>query len=37
MDTLYITTQDDKKIEDPEILRSLEEKFSRLVARPEQQ
>jgi [protein-PII] uridylyltransferase len=35
MDTLYITTQDDRKIEDPEILRTLEEKFSHLVSRPE--
>jgi len=35
MDTLYITTQDDKKIEDPETLRTLEETFSRLVDRPE--
>lgn len=35
MDTLYITTQDDKQIEDPAILRALEEKFSSLVARPE--
>ena len=35
MDTLYITTQDHKKIEDPEILQALEDKFSGLVARPE--
>ena len=35
MDTLYITTSDDKKIEDPATLRALEEKFNSLVARPE--
>jgi hypothetical protein len=35
MDTLYITTQDNKQITDPEVLRMLEEKFSGLVARPE--
>jgi len=36
MDTLYITTQDDKQIIDPELLQALEEKFNNLVARPEQ-
>jgi [protein-PII] uridylyltransferase len=33
MDTLYITTHDDKQIEDPTTLRALEEKFNSLVAR----
>ncbi|NQX01116.1 [protein-PII] uridylyltransferase [bacterium] len=35
MDTLYITTQDGRKIEDPALLEQLEEQFSALVARPE--
>jgi [protein-PII] uridylyltransferase len=35
MDTLYITTADRKRIEDPEALRKLEETFSQLVDRPE--
>lgn len=35
MDTLYITTADRKRIEDPETLRKLEETFSSLVDRPE--
>jgi [protein-PII] uridylyltransferase len=35
MDTLYITTDDGRKIEDPATLTSLEERFSALVARPD--
>ncbi len=35
MDTLYITTADDKQILDPKLLRALEEKFNNLVAREE--
>ncbi|QTN31757.1 [protein-PII] uridylyltransferase [Akkermansiaceae bacterium] len=35
MDTLYITTADHKQIGDPETLRMLEDKFSRLVDRPD--
>jgi [protein-PII] uridylyltransferase len=35
MDTLYITTSDDKQIEDPELLAALETKFNSLVARSE--
>ena len=35
MDTLYITTADGGKVEDPEILRQLEERFTTLIARPE--
>ncbi len=35
MDTLYITTQDDKPIEDPAVLEALEERFNNLVSRPE--
>ncbi len=35
MDTLYITTGDGGKIEDPAILRSLEERFAAIIARPE--
>ncbi|WP_411827566.1 [protein-PII] uridylyltransferase [Luteolibacter sp. AS25] len=35
MDTLYITTGDQKKIEDPELICSLEEKFNQLISRPE--
>jgi [protein-PII] uridylyltransferase len=37
MDTLYITTADGRKVEDPEVLRQLEERFSTLIARPETQ
>jgi len=37
MDTLYITTAAGGKVEDPVILRRLEEQFSSLVARPETQ
>ncbi|MGJ8643913.1 MAG: [protein-PII] uridylyltransferase [Luteolibacter sp.] len=32
MDTLYITTADGKQITDPEVLKSLEERFSSLVS-----
>lgn len=35
MDTLYITTADGGKIEDPEILAQLEERFTALIARSE--
>lgn len=35
MDTLYITTADGKKIEDPELLKQLEAEFSTLISRPE--
>ena len=35
MDTLYITTADGGKVEDPEILHQLEERFSALIARPD--
>ncbi len=35
MDTLYITTADHEQIQDPQILRGLEQKFSTLVAREE--
>lgn len=35
MDTLYITTSDDKQILDPDLLLALEEKFNNLVAREE--
>ncbi len=35
MDTLYITTADDKMIEDPATLKALEEKFNALVERAE--
>ncbi|MFD2257371.1 [protein-PII] uridylyltransferase [Luteolibacter algae] len=35
MDTLYIVTSENKKIEDPQLLRALEEKFNNLVARKE--
>jgi [protein-PII] uridylyltransferase len=35
MDTLYITTADGGKVEDPEILKQLEERFTALIARPE--
>jgi [protein-PII] uridylyltransferase len=37
MDTLYITTADGGKVEDPAILQALEDRFSALVARPETQ
>jgi [protein-PII] uridylyltransferase len=35
MDTLYITTAEGGKIEDPAILSQLEDRFSELIARPE--
>lgn len=35
MDTLYITTSDGTKIEDPALLQQLSEEFSALVSRPE--
>jgi [protein-PII] uridylyltransferase len=35
MDTLYITTTDGRKVEDPEILRQLENRFTALISRPE--
>ncbi|MEN9974349.1 MAG: [protein-PII] uridylyltransferase, partial [Verrucomicrobiota bacterium] len=35
MDTLYITTTDGGKIEDQEILRQLEERFTTLISRPD--
>ena len=35
LDTLYITTTDGQKIQDPERLKQLEEKFSLLISRPE--
>jgi hypothetical protein len=37
MDTLYITTAEGGKVEDPEILRQLAERFSILIARPDTQ
>ena len=37
MDTLYITTTDGRKVEDPELLGRIEEEFSSLIARPETQ
>lgn len=37
MDTLYITTADGQKIEDPQILEDLETQFSEIVSRPETQ
>jgi len=37
MDTLYITTQEGGKVEDPAILRQLEERFSALITRPDTQ
>lgn len=37
MDTLYITTAAGGKVEDPEILRQLEERFTSLIARPDTQ
>ncbi len=35
MDTLYITTAEGGKIEDPALLEELEERFSTLIARPD--
>ncbi len=35
MDTLYITTPEGKKIEDPDVLRQLEERFTTLISRPD--
>ena len=35
MDTLYITTQDGKKIENPGLLQQIEMQFTALVSRPE--
>jgi len=35
MDTLYITTAEGGKVEDPEILRILTEQFTTLISRPE--
>jgi hypothetical protein len=35
MDTLYITTQDGKKIENPVALKQIEAQFTTLVSRPE--
>jgi [protein-PII] uridylyltransferase len=35
MDTLYITTRDGKKIENPVPLKEIEAQFSALVSRPE--
>ncbi len=35
MDTLYITTLDGKKIENPELLKQIETQFTTLVSRPE--
>ncbi len=35
MDTLYITTADGAKVQDPEILRKLTEDFTALISRPE--
>ena len=35
MDTLYITTTAGAKIQDPELLKRLEEEFSSLISRPE--
>lgn len=37
MDTLYITTTAGKKVQDPEILRQLEERFTALISRPDTQ
>jgi [protein-PII] uridylyltransferase len=37
MDTLYITTRDGRKVEDPEILRQLEDRFTALISRPDTQ
>jgi [protein-PII] uridylyltransferase len=35
MDTLYITTPDGGKIEDPRILQQLEDRFTSLISRPD--
>jgi [protein-PII] uridylyltransferase len=35
MDSLYITTRDGKKIEDPALLQNLEDTFTTLISRPE--
>jgi len=35
MDTLYITTAEGRKIEDPELLKTLTEQFTTLISRPE--
>ncbi|MFK7850732.1 MAG: [protein-PII] uridylyltransferase [Akkermansiaceae bacterium] len=35
MDTLYITTSDDKQVTDPQVIQNLEETFNQLVAQPE--
>ncbi len=35
MDTLYITTHDGKQVEDPEIIKQLENEFSGLISQPE--
>ena len=35
MDTLYITTAEGKKIEDPALLKTLTEQFTTLISRPE--
>jgi [protein-PII] uridylyltransferase len=35
MDTLYITTHDGAKVQDPQILQELAEDFTSLIARPE--
>jgi len=37
MDTLYITTSDGMKVEDPEILLKLENRFTELISRPDTQ
>ncbi len=37
MDTLYITTAEGGKVEDPDILRQLEERFTALISRPDSQ
>ncbi len=37
MDTLYITTHEGKKVENPEILTQLEERFSSLISRQDAQ
>ncbi len=37
MDTLYITTTDGGKVEDPDLLQRLEGEFSTLIARPDTQ
>lgn len=35
MDSLYITTRDGRKIEDPALLRDLEDTFATLISRPD--